>query len=961
MVNHMETPGSSLSKADSDLLSSAMRLDPDESPFFWQRKLLASFIAGQIPEALDIPTGLGKTAVMAIWLVARSLGAIVPRRLVYVVDRRAVVDQASTVALRLRKFVEERQEIKRKLGTPDGLPISTLRGQHVDNREWLKNPATPAIIVGTVDMIGSRLLFEGYGVSRKMRPYHAGLLGADTLVVLDEAHLVPPFEKLLERITQPESDLRPGDIEHRKLVPGLKLLSLSATGRSDKPAFPLTESDLKPGTVTHKRMTAAKRLVFQSLPDGEDIASALARNAWDLSSKGAEAVKVIVFSDKRDDAVKARESIEKLAKADKRQGIPAMQIESQLLVGGRRVHEREVTARWLEEHSFVAGAKVRPSCATFVFATSAGEVGIDLDADHMVCDLVTWERMVQRLGRVNRRGDGDAKVFVVQEPDPKPTKAEENALKKLEREREKKEVKLVAAYQAKVDKAHALLRPFELLPKDGEGIDVSPSALRELKLSALPNSLDETDNQHRLERRAILNRATSDAPLRPALSRPLLDAWAMTSLTRHAGRPKIQPWLRGWVKDEPQTTVIWRCYLPLDRTDTKASAKAISDFFDAAPPHSSEVLETETWRVLAWLKSRAESIEKSSAAARKPGMSSLALNEKFAIILNSDGEPIDSALSVSSLLSDLDDKKARETLERRLIDATLVVDARFAGLSRDGLLEGEEETVPQTLDGGSEWLKPINGEPAIRFRVRTNDPFAPTDEQNRRDGWRHRLRVPIERTTEGEVTQWLIVEKWRNDSTTADDGASGALQTLTHHRDATVVRARAICQRLNLPQPYAQMLEIVARLHDEGKRAGNWQKAFNSPSIGGPFAKTPGPINQALLNGYRHEFGSLPVLAADSEFLALPNDELRDLALHLVAAHHGFARPLIGVQGCADAPPSLLEARACEVALRFARLQRCWGPWGLAWWESLFRAADQQASCEPASTFETPKPLSSNG
>ena len=155
-------------------------------------------------------------------------------------------------------------------------------------------------------------------------------------------------------------------------------------------------------------------------------------------------------------------------------------------------------------------------------------------------------------------------------------------------------------------------------------------------------------------------------------------------------------------------------------------------------------------------------------------------------------------------------------------------------------------------------------------------------------------------------------------------------------------------------QPYARMLVIAARLHDEGKRAENWQKAFNAPAIGGPFAKTPGPINQSLLDGYRHEFSSLQVLAADAEFLALPNDELRDLALHLVAAHHGFARPLIGIQGCADAPPSLLEERAREVALRFIRLQRRWGPWGLAWWESLLRAADQQASGEPELASETP-------
>lgn len=72
--------------------------------------------------------------------------------------------------------------------------------------------------------------------------------------------------------------------------------------------------------------------------------------------------------------------------------------------------------------------------------------------------------------------------------------------------------------------------------------------------------------------------------------------------------------------------------------------------------------------------------------------------------------------------------------------------------------------------------------------------------------------------------------------------------------------------------------------------------------------------------------------------------ELQDLALHLVAAHHGFARPVIAIDGCEDAPPAMLEERAREVALRYARLQKRWGPWGLAWWEALLRAADAQAS-----------------
>src|SRR5690606_7439899 len=69
-----------------------------ESPFPWQQALLERFVDGRLPRAIDIPTGLGKTAVMAVWLAARAAGAAVPRRLVYVVDRRAVVDQATTVA-----------------------------------------------------------------------------------------------------------------------------------------------------------------------------------------------------------------------------------------------------------------------------------------------------------------------------------------------------------------------------------------------------------------------------------------------------------------------------------------------------------------------------------------------------------------------------------------------------------------------------------------------------------------------------------------------------------------------------------------------------------------------------------------------------------------------------------------------------------------------------------------------
>ncbi|MGH6841370.1 MAG: DEAD/DEAH box helicase family protein [Methylocella sp.] len=266
----------------------------------WQNRLFGQLINGEIPGALDLPTGLGKTSVMAIWLVARALAGedalkAVPRRLVYIVDRRAVVDQATEEAEKLRQALNnDAAHLKGLLGLSNGtLPISTLRGAHVDNREWLDNPAALAIIVGIVDMIGSRLLFEGYGVSPKMRPYHAGLLGADTLIVLDEAHLVPPFEALLLRIANGAEQF--GAESGAGLVPPFKLLPLSATGRpqpaSDRcaatSAFRLEGEDLS-DPIIRGRLSAKKTVGFVDIDgDKSPLAEELAHQAWSSRRKAA--------------------------------------------------------------------------------------------------------------------------------------------------------------------------------------------------------------------------------------------------------------------------------------------------------------------------------------------------------------------------------------------------------------------------------------------------------------------------------------------------------------------------------------------------------------------------------------------------------------------------------------------------------------------------------------------------
>ena len=846
-------------------------------PMTWQRRLHDEHFArgvDQLPSSLDIPTGLGKTSVMAIWYLARRAGARLPRRLVYVVDRRAIVDQATAIAEDMASQSE-------------GLVVSTLRGRYVDNRLWLADPGAAAIVVGTVDMIGSRTLFNGYGVSRRMLSYHAGFLGADSLVVLDEAHLVPPFEALMRSISQDSSRFGPLGDERQALVPPCRVLSLSATGRlRDEAAFGLGDGD-RADPIVARRLNATKRLQVEPTVEPVALADALAGRAWERGSDGR---RVVVFCNSRKTAIAVRRSLERLVHSTSatRDGLAGTG-SIELLVGARRVYER---TRLAESDTFRRFSEATPGNGNpvFLICTSAGEVGVDLDADHAVCDLVPWERMVQRLGRVNRRGDfGGSLVDVF------PSPADRNEVEPAA------DVEMLARWRA----------PFEAdqWPSGEDGRrDASPRSLGTLREDP--------------EFRALADAATTPAPLHPELTRPLIDAWCMTSLEDHTGRPKgVTPWLRGWLPDElPQTTIVWRRFLPV-RQEGDVSEEEIEAFFEAAPPHLSEMLETETWVAAAWLVTRAAGLQAAGEA------SSPRVHDDVAFILSGTGE-VRTRLTLASLVACMKGKNLRDRLQRQLAEAVLVVDSRLCGLAA-GLLDEDCEDEVETADGGV-WLQGPDGIPAAGFRLLPNG-ATPV-----RGGYRFVVRTD----PDGEPLDWLQLETWSNEESRA---TASRPQALVEHQDWTERCALSIADSVGLSSPYREALGFAGRLHDEGKKAARWQAAFNADTQGGPYAKTRGPINFRRLDGYRHEFGSLPFVEADPAFQAM-SDDLKDLVLHMVAAHHGRARPLIETGGCEDAPPSVLLARARAVAERFARLQRAWGPWGLAWWEALLRAADQQAS-----------------
>jgi len=904
------------------------------SPFRWQQRFLNRLINNDIPEVVDIPTGLGKTSVMALWLIALAEGASLPRRLVYVVDRRAVVDQATRFAEQLRRNMPV--DLANGLGLEDGhrLPISTLRGGFTDNREWLEDPVKPAIVVGTIDMIGSRLLFQGYGVSRGMRPYHAGFLGADTLVVLDEAHLCPPFEELLRQIVKHRDGKLGPKCSSAPITPPFRLMSLSATGReaAEMPAksiFRLEATDREEALV-HQRLTARKSLKVTPLDDEKFLCERIANRAVELGA-GSEPSRVLVYCHSRRDALKVKSLIDKECRHRLRAGQLITLHESELLVGERRVYERAELENWIEKHGFLGGSGVMPKTPVFLVATSAGEVGVDLDADHMVCDLVPYERMVQRLGRVNRRGGKDRNanvdVFAIYPP----------------------KLKRPMANKGKHDDARGTLKrrlaPLCKLPLEQESRDASPAAIDDLKRS----------------HPQIVRQATTPAPLHPELTRPLVDAWAMTSLPQHEGRPEVAPWLRGWEEDErPQTTLAWRKYMPVLRRESQTSAPSdlVDGFFRVAPIHATEKLEAPSDRVFDWLLKRVAQISKQGCdhklAIKDEDIVAILINRAGGHMRNARfGELKRLAAPAEGLGAVEKRRRDRSKWKERLVpNSLMVLDARICGLS-EGMLAEKCDSEAPVGDADKDW-RGIKGDsqagqsPAvIGFRVeevRGSESEEGLAHPIELEGWQHVRTFETCFNAAGTARSGLAVFKRPHDPT--DEYTRSILsapQTLQEHADQVAVRARDLATRLALTHEEVEAIVAAARLHDDGKAAPRWQNAMNAPKDDGrPYAKTEGGGNLRLLEGYRHEFGSLLKASKLGDLPVRP----RDLILHLIAAHHGWARPLIPTEGCEDGPPSLLQSKAGEAALRFARLQRHYGPWGLAWREAILRAADQSVSRE---------------
>lgn len=339
-------------------------------PYPWQVRLFESLVGGHIPQNLGAPTGAGKTNVIPCWLLALVENRDLPHRLVYVVDRRSVVDQSTKVVEETYAKIEADASMAASLNLTEGLGISTLRGEYADNQEWSHLPHRPSVVCGTVDMVGSRLLFSGYGDGAYSRALHAGLLGNDTLIVFDECHLVPAFATLLENIHHAGGKLKP-----------FHVMLMSATGSSGSDVS-LKDDDLNTEPLK-SRLQAVKEVQLINHPQPIKKIVSLARDK--------PPIRTIVFVQSPSTAVEI-----------------AAQLTGRvvLLTGTMRGKERDDL---VDNPVFQAFTKAgEPAEPHYLVATSAGEVGIDLTCSRLITDATYAPSLVQRFGRCNRFAECEA-------------------------------------------------------------------------------------------------------------------------------------------------------------------------------------------------------------------------------------------------------------------------------------------------------------------------------------------------------------------------------------------------------------------------------------------------------------------------------------------------------------------------------------------------------------------------
>lgn len=968
---------------------------PTVHPFPWQRRLVEEVASrGSWPEVLDLPTGSGKTAVLlaAVFLLALD-GEAAPRRTVMVVDRRVVVDQSFELASALARAISSattgvldvvRERLKVLTGG-EGPPLvaARLRGGVARNDDWSLRPDQPAVISSTVDQVGSRLLFQGYGVSARMRPIHAGLLGRDSLIILDEVHLSLAFAQTLDRLQ---------DLQATQSVPGrpsrhvLLSATLGKAGASLRtlPIWVDGERESEDAAPLVRRLGAPKRARLEGVkvPTGRAagagvavraaVAQAAAKAAGELLARSsAGAIGVVV------NRVDTAREIWRLLKGD----VPGAEIV--LLTGRARPVERDRLVRPLKERVGAGRKRGEAASPTVVVATQCIEAGADYDFDGLVTECASLDALRQRFGRVDRLGE-----------------------------------------------LAALDRP-SLSVVLGPSSTVGSGANDPVYGTAIPvtwdwlnGSAEAGEVDFGCEASAWRDPAP-DAALAPSPGAPWLlprelDCWAERQERRDAPVPDVARFLHG----DDDTAVadvqlVWRCdvteeLLYAASNQDQAARELALSIVAFCPPRSAEAVAVPVWAVASWLlgaKERSSSDEGDLADVEGERTDITESQGVLRPFLVWEGEASVASSSTSDLrpgatvvvpssyggvredtfdgtrygfwdplctdfVTDVAEEARNQAATGRWCKRLLpgVLDGGETLPSREVEQETAKEVVERWYEGEASGVPWPKGPYSAREFVAISEGWLPDgvafDPQSRQGSW----FAATGRFPPGVPEVEADLDDSDDGEATTDPESSpftGEQVTLEEHLAGVARRARTFAARCGLPDDLGQDLELAGGLHDIGKRDRRFQAWLRDgyPMPGEEYlAKSVLPatdrqrVQRALKaarypRGARHEALSVALLADASRLPSGGHDW--ELVQHLVASHHGWARPFFPAVVDDDPVTVELECRrevlrarsdhtladvGSIVPERFWSLVERYGHYGLAYLEAILRLADHVES-----------------
>ena len=386
---------------------------------------LAEFVC--LPDILAVPTGCGKTAAAVLaWAWRRRVSPDdvirrrTPRRLVYCLPMRSLVEQVCDDVIKWFTnlgWVGRTQPVAtpyRPDWSTDEVPIFRLMGGE-EAEEWESHPEREAVLVGTQDMLLSRALNRGYAMKPYRWPIAFGLVNVDALWVLDEVQLMGAGRTTSVQLHQFRRS--PDDLSRESLwmsatigtttrmrangprwrQPAPSWMQTPEYGERDIAVLGLGEADRKtmlsvlngPKRVEHTGGTV----------ESPELPAELARHA-----SGGQLVLVMVNR-----VARARSVFQGVRTLLAQDDAP------EILLLHSRFRPRERAAVMVRLRT------TPPDPGRIVISTQVLEAGVDLDADVLVTEICPWPSLVQRLGRLNRRGRHDGIVRILEVPVEEPT------------------------------------------------------------------------------------------------------------------------------------------------------------------------------------------------------------------------------------------------------------------------------------------------------------------------------------------------------------------------------------------------------------------------------------------------------------------------------------------------------------------------------------------------------------